>query len=79
MLTIDDYIEYIKLKHGNQKRKQGTPYYLHPIAVCKILKSNGFPEDYQIAGLFHDLLEDTDVSYEDLVIISNAFHTFRPF
>ena len=71
MLSLEDYIEYIKKKHNGQTRKQGTPYYLHPLEVCNILKENGFPLEYQIAGLFHDLLEDTDTTYEDIREISN--------
>ena len=70
-MELSDYIEYIKEKHKGQKRKQGTPYYTHPLAVSNILKEKGFPVDYQIAGLFHDLLEDTDTSYEEILKISN--------
>jgi len=63
--------EYIKEKHKGQFRKQGTPYYLHPLAVSKILKDKGFDTEYQIAGLFHDLLEDTDTSFKEIKEISN--------
>lgn len=64
-------IEYVKQKHSGQYRKQGTPYYLHPLAVSKILKDKGFNTEYQIAGLFHDLLEDTDTSFREIKKISN--------
>lgn len=64
-------IEYVKEKHSGQFRKQGTPYYLHPVAVSKILKDKGFPVEYQIAGLFHDLLEDTDTTYQEIRDISD--------
>ena len=70
-MTFNDYIDYIKEKHKGQYRKQGTEYYTHPVAVAKILREKGFNEDYQVAGLFHDLLEDTDTTYEELVSISN--------
>ena len=70
-MELSDYIGYIKEKHKGQKRKQGTPYYTHPLAVSNILKEKGFSIDYQIAGLFHDLLEDTDTSYEEIIKISN--------
>lgn len=66
MIDIKTCIEIIKEKHAGQKRKQGTPYYLHPIAVANFLKEKGFPEEYQIVGLFHDLLEDTDTTYEEI-------------
>ena len=36
-MNLNKLEEFMKLKHGNQKRKQGTPYYLHPLAVAKML------------------------------------------
>lgn len=69
--TKMNVIEYVKQKHSGQYRKQGTPYYLHPVAVSKILKDKGFSAEYQIAGLFHDLLEDTDTTYQEIKDISN--------
>ena len=70
-MEIEEYVEFIRKNHNNQKRIQGTPYYLHPVEVSKILKQKGFSKDYQIAGLFHDLLEDTDTTYEEILKISN--------
>ncbi len=70
-MEIEEYVEFIRKKHNNQNRIQGTPYYLHPVEVSKILKQKGFSKDYQIAGLFHDLLEDTDTTYEEILKISN--------
>lgn len=71
-MDLEKAIEFMKKKHGNQKRKQGTPYYTHPLAVAKLLKEKGFSIEYQIAGLFHDLIEDTDATYEEIVALSNA-------
>ena len=70
-MDIKKCTEYMKEKHGNQKRKQGTPYYTHPIAVSKMLADKGFGENYVVAGLFHDLLEDTDSTYDEIVSYSN--------
>lgn len=70
-MKLDSYIEFIKEKHKGQTRIQGTPYYMHPLEVSNILDKKGFPKDYQIAALFHDLLEDTNTTYEELVEISN--------
>ncbi len=70
-MKLDNYIEFIKEKHKGQKRIQGTPYYIHPLEVSNILDKKGFSKEYQIVGLFHDLLEDTDTTYEELVQISN--------
>lgn len=70
-MDFSGYVEYIKKKHDGQKRMQGTPYYTHPLQVAKILKDKGSSEDYQIVGLFHDLLEDTDTTYNDILKLSN--------
>ena len=70
-MDIKKCFEYMKEKHGDQKRKHGAMYYTHPVAVAKMLKDKGFGVDYQVAGLFHDLLEDTDSTYDELVALSN--------
>lgn len=70
-MDLEKAIEFMKQKHSGQKRKQGTPYYTHPLAVAKLLKDKGFSEVYQIAGLFHDLIEDTDSTYEEIIALSN--------
>lgn len=69
-MNIEEIKQYVKKKHGNQTRIQGTPYYLHPSAVAEILKLMGYDLNYQIVGLFHDLLEDADTTYEELESIS---------
>lgn len=53
--------------HLNQKDKGGNPYILHPIKVMHYLKS----DDYQLMAIamLHDVLEDTDVTAADLVIM----------
>ncbi len=70
-MDFEKAIEFIKQKHSGQKRKQGTPYYTHPVAVAELLKEKGFSLEYQIAGLFHDLLEDTDATIEEIINLSN--------
>ncbi len=71
-MKLIEAIAYIKNKHSGQIRKQGTPYYLHPVEVANILKKKGFSKKYQLVGLFHDLLEDTDTTYEDIVNLTNV-------
>lgn len=70
-MNIQKCIEFMKIKHEGQKRKQGTPYYTHPLAVCNLLKEKGFGEEYQIVGLFHDLLEDTVCTESEILELSN--------
>lgn len=68
---MDKYREFVKLKHGNQKRIQGTPYYLHPYEVSNILENKGYKGDYLLVALFHDLLEDTNTTEEEILELSN--------
>lgn len=65
-MEIKDAVKFMKEKHKGQIRKQGTPYYTHPLEVSNILKRKGFSEKYQVVGLFHDLLEDTNTTFEEI-------------
>lgn len=53
-----------------ERKSKGLPYVIHPIRVTMILRATGYSEfeneDLFIAALFHDLLEDTDLSFEEL-------------
>lgn len=71
-MDLNEIKEILKIEYGNQKRRQGTPAYSHPFAVADILKAKGFNENYQTAGLLHDALEDTNMTYEEISKISNA-------
>ena len=64
-------LEFAKEKHSGQKRIGGDDYITHPIAVSEIVKSQGFDENYQITALFHDLLEDTDATEEEILKYGN--------
>lgn len=71
-MNIELVRNYVKKKHQGQMRKQNTPYYLHPFAVADILKQKGYSEDYQLVGLCHDLLEDTDATYEEIMLLTSS-------
>ncbi|MBR4879414.1 MAG: HD domain-containing protein [Clostridia bacterium] len=60
-------LEFAKEKHKGQKRIGGDDYITHPMAVCEIVKNQGFDENCQIAALFHDLLEDTDATEDEIL------------
>lgn len=61
-------LEFAAISHDGQKRKGGdmAPYISHPYAVGLILSQAGFNEDVVIAGIFHDLIEDTNVTHEEI-------------
>ena len=53
--------------HSEQRRKSGEPYILHPIAVAKICADEiGLGPTAIISALLHDVVEDTEVSLEDI-------------
>ena len=62
---------YIMEKHEGQTRKQGTPYYEHPLRVGNMLKDKGYDDNYVVAGYFHDLLEDTNATEDEILELSN--------
>lgn len=53
--------------HCNQLRKSGEPYLIHPMAVAEILADLGMDEETIIAGLLHDVVEDTEYTKEQLI------------
>ena len=52
--------------HSGQKRKSGEPYIIHPLCVAIILAQLELDKETIIAGLLHDVVEDTDVTIEDI-------------
>ena len=64
-------LAFAREKHVGQKRIGGDDYISHPIAVCEMIEAQGFGEDYQITALFHDLLEDTDATEEEILRYGN--------
>lgn len=52
--------------HGEQKRRSGEPYIIHPLAVAKILVELGMDNESIAAALLHDVVEDTGVPLSDI-------------
>lgn len=64
---IFDAIAYAARAHTGQFRKTThIPYIIHPLRVAEILIELDCPEDVVIAGILHDTIEDTSVTFEDL-------------
>lgn len=64
--TIMKAYNYAVEHHGDQKRRSGEPYIIHPINVAYILAGVGLDEATICAALLHDVVEDTDVTDEEL-------------
>ena len=52
--------------HQNQKRDEGVPYIIHPVAVANILTELKLDSATITTGLLHDTIEDTNVTYESV-------------
>ena len=52
--------------HGSQRRKSGEPYIVHPLWVAIILADLEMDKETIASGMLHDVVEDTDVSEEDI-------------
>ena len=64
---IDKAYHYAVEHHGEQKRKDGSPYVTHPIAVAQIVAEElHLDSESIVASLLHDCIEDTDATYDDI-------------
>ena len=66
MELIDRAVDYARNKHKEQKRKDGSPYIIHPLAVAEIVTEMGLDTDAILGALLHDCIEDTDASHDDI-------------
>jgi GTP diphosphokinase / guanosine-3',5'-bis(diphosphate) 3'-diphosphatase len=63
---IRDAWDFAEKAHGDQKRLSGEPYLNHPAIVALLLAKAGMDKVTIAAGLLHDTLEDTKITYQDL-------------
>ena len=64
---VDRALAFATIAHGEQKRKySGEPYIVHPIEVMEIVKTVPHDEAMLAAALLHDVVEDTDVTLEEI-------------
>ena len=59
-------MDFSRAAHQGQMRQSGDPYFSHPIAVARILTPLHIDAQAIIAALLHDVVEDTEVTTEDV-------------
>ncbi|MBN1623894.1 MAG: bifunctional (p)ppGpp synthetase/guanosine-3',5'-bis(diphosphate) 3'-pyrophosphohydrolase, partial [Clostridia bacterium] len=63
---IEKAYDVAKKYHAGQMRLSGEPFLCHPIEVAKILADLELNSKTIAAGIMHDVIEDTDATYEDI-------------
>src|SRR5262245_65067802 len=63
---LEEAYHFSDAAHQGQYRKSGEPYISHPVAVAGILSEWQLDAQTLIAALLHDVVEDTDVSKDDI-------------
>ena len=66
MALINRAVDYAQEKHKDQKRKDGSPYIIHPLAVAEIVAEMGLDMDALLGAILHDCIEDTDASFQEI-------------
>lgn len=65
---IIDAYKYANKMHDGVFRKSGEPYIIHPVAIAQILIDNNMDYSTIMAGLLHDVVEDTEATIDDIKI-----------
>jgi (p)ppGpp synthase/HD superfamily hydrolase len=64
---LEEALRYAAVRHQGQiRRGSDTPYFAHVVAVAMIVERAGFEEDVVIAGLLHDVVEDTTATHAEV-------------
>ena len=64
--TLNKAYNFALKAHKTQKRDEGVPYIIHPIAVADILSDLKLDSATIATGLLHDTIEDTHATYETI-------------
>lgn len=60
--------DFAKKHHGEQQRDSGDAYYSHPVQVASLLADSRLDEVTIVAGLLHDVVEDTDIDIGEIEV-----------
>jgi guanosine-3',5'-bis(diphosphate) 3'-pyrophosphohydrolase len=63
---VEKAYHYAQKAHEGQVRNSGEPYIIHPLAVAQILASLELDAPTLVAGLLHDVVEDTPITLEEI-------------
>ena len=63
---VRDAYTFAERAHGQQMRRDGTPYITHPLAVAEILSAMHMDHQSLMAAMLHDVIEDTGVSKAEI-------------
>lgn len=69
MLTIQESIDLVQSRIRGKRKWTDSAAYIHSLRVYELLKKHGFDEDTQLAGLLHDIIEDSwkkDENWEEI-------------
>lgn len=64
---IEKAYNFAKDSHGDQKRKSGEPYIIHPLHTALILADLELDKESIMAGILHDVMEDTKVTRAQMI------------
>ena len=63
---VSDAVEFASRAHEGQRRKSGQPFVIHPIEVACVLAELRMDAETIVAGLLHDVVEDTPYTVDDI-------------
>lgn len=63
---LGEAYDFAKQHHGTQKRASGAAYYSHPVEVASLLADIRLDEVTIMAGLLHDVVEDTSIDLDEI-------------
>jgi guanosine-3',5'-bis(diphosphate) 3'-pyrophosphohydrolase len=63
---IQQAFDFAQKAHLGQKRKSGEDYFVHPVEVAQILAEHNMDEESIVAGLLHDVVEDTKIPLKEI-------------